>query len=100
MKIRKITSLTAGLAFIVMLVTSIILYVVPQGRVAYWADWKLWGLTKTDWGNIHINLGLLFLIALFLHIYYNWKPSSRHDKQFDSLNYQDKQYICLFTFPI
>lgn len=74
MKIRKITSLTAGLAFIVMLVTSIILYVVPQGRVAYWADWKLWGLTKTDWGNIHINLGLLFLIALFLHIYYNWKP--------------------------
>lgn len=74
MRIRKITSLTAGLAFIVMLVTSIILYIVPQGRVAYWADWKLWGLTKTDWGNIHINFGLLFLIALFLHIYYNWKP--------------------------
>jgi hypothetical protein len=74
MKIRKITSLTSGLAFIVMLVTSIILYIVPQGRVAYWADWKLWGLTKTDWGNIQINLGLLFLISLFLHIYYNWKP--------------------------
>ena len=51
-----------------------ILYIVPQGRVAYWADWKFWGLTKTDWGNIHINLGLLFLIALFIHIYYNWKP--------------------------
>jgi hypothetical protein len=74
MRIRKLTSLTAGLAFIVMVVTSIILYIVPQGRVAYWADWKLWGLTKTDWGNIHINLGLLFLIALCLHIYYNWKP--------------------------
>lgn len=42
--------------------------------MAYWADWRLWGLTKTDWGNIHINLGLLFLIALSLHIYYNWKP--------------------------
>ena len=74
MKIRKITSLTAALAFILMVLTSIILYIVPQGRVAYWADWRLWGLTKTDWGNIHINLGLLFLIALFLHIYYNWKP--------------------------
>jgi hypothetical protein len=56
------------------LLTSIILYIAPQGRVAYWADWHLWGLTKTDWGNIHINLGVLFLIALFLHIYYNWKP--------------------------
>ncbi|MGA9477127.1 MAG: DUF4405 domain-containing protein [Desulfobacterales bacterium] len=74
MRIRKITSLTAALAFILMVLTSIILYIVPQGRVAYWADWRLWGLTKTDWGNIHINLGLLFLIALFLHIYYNWKP--------------------------
>ena len=74
MKIRKITSLTASLAFVMMLITSIILFITPQGRVAYWADWRLFGLTKTDWGNIHINLGLLFLIALLLHIYYNWKP--------------------------
>ena len=74
MKIRRITSLTASVAFLLMLLTSIILYIVPQGRVAYWADWRLWGLSKTDWGNIHINLGLLFLIALSLHIYYNWKP--------------------------
>lgn len=66
--------MTASLAFILMLLTSIILYIVPQGRVAYWADWRLWGLTKTDWSNIHINLGLLFLTALSLHIYYNWKP--------------------------
>lgn len=73
MKIRKITSLTASLSFVLMVLTSVVLYVVPQGRVAYWADWHLWGLTKTEWGNIHINLGLLFLISLFLHIYYNWK---------------------------
>ncbi len=73
MKIRRITSLTASLAFVLMLSTSIILYIVPQGRVANWADWRLWGLSKTDWGNIHINMGLLFLMALFLHIYYNWK---------------------------
>jgi hypothetical protein len=74
MKIRKITSLTAALAFILIIITSIVLYVVPQGRVAYWADWRFLGLTKTEWGNLHINLGLLFLIALVLHIYYNWKP--------------------------
>ncbi len=73
MKIRKITSLTASLSFVLVVLTSVILYIVPQGRVAYWADWHLLGLTKTDWGNIHINLGLLFLISLFLHIYYNWK---------------------------
>ena len=74
MNLRRLTSLTAALSFVLMVLTSVVLYIVPQGRVAYWADWKLWGLTKTDWGNIHINLGLLFLVALFLHVYYNWKP--------------------------
>ena len=74
MKMRKITSLTALLSFSMLAITSIVLYVVPQGRVAYWADWRLLGLSKTDWGNIHINLGLLFLLSIFLHVYYNWKP--------------------------
>jgi len=74
MNIRRITSLTAALSFIIMTLTSIILYIVPQGRIAYWADWHLWGLTKEQWGSIHINTGILFLIALGFHIYYNWKP--------------------------
>lgn len=72
MKFRKITSLTAGLTFLVTVLTSVILYIVPQGRVAYWSDWRLWGLSKEQWGNIHINTGILFLLALILHIYYNW----------------------------
>lgn len=74
MKVRRITSLTALISFCLLVLTSVVLYIVPQGRVAYWADWRLWGLSKTQWGDIHINLGLLFLLAIFLHIYYNWKP--------------------------
>ena len=74
MKLRKITSLTALISFILLMITSVILYIVPQGRVAYWSDWRLWGLSKTEWGNLHINLGVLFLITIFLHIYYNWTP--------------------------
>ncbi len=74
MKIRKITSLTALVSFVVLITTSVILYIVPQGRVAYWADWHLWGMSKTQWENIHINTGILFLMAILLHIYYNWKP--------------------------
>jgi hypothetical protein len=60
------------ISFILLVLTSIILYIVPHGRVAYWADWHLWGLTKTQWGNLHINLGFLFLFAGLLHMYYNW----------------------------
>lgn len=72
MNMRKITSLTALISFVLEMLTSVILYIVPQGRVAYWSDWRLWGLSKSQWGSLHVNLGLLFLIAICLHTYYNW----------------------------
>lgn len=71
---RKLTSLTALTSFVFLILTSVILYIVPAGRVAYWANWKLWGLTKTDWTNFHVTLGVLFLLAIALHIFYNWRP--------------------------
>ncbi len=74
MNMRKITSLTALISFVLLMLTSIILYIVPSGRVAYWAGWRLWSLSKEDWGSVHINLGFLLLIAILLHVYYNWKP--------------------------
>jgi len=70
---RKITSMTLFISFLFLILTSIILYIVPQGRVAYWADWTLWGLSKSEWGNLHINLGFLFLFAGILHMYFNWR---------------------------
>ncbi|QJB55424.1 DUF4405 domain-containing protein [Pseudodesulfovibrio sp. zrk46] len=72
--LRKITSLTSFISFIVTLITSVVLYVVPQGRVAYWADWHLMGLSKEQWGDIHITVGTLFLVMLFIHLWLNWKP--------------------------
>lgn len=74
MNMRKITSLTALLSFLLLMLTSVILYIVPAGRVAYWSGYELWSLTKVDWGHVHINLGVLFFIAILLHIYYNWTP--------------------------
>lgn len=74
MNIRKTTSMTLLLSLLLLLVTSIILYIVPHGRVAYWSDWHLWGLTKTQWGNLHVNLGFFFLLTGLLHIFFNWKP--------------------------
>jgi hypothetical protein len=73
MKMRRIASLTVFLSMFFILLTSAVLYIVPQGRVAYWANWKLWGLSKDQWTAIHINAGILFLIALVVHTCYNWK---------------------------
>ncbi|MEN8007559.1 MAG: DUF4405 domain-containing protein [Candidatus Krumholzibacteriota bacterium] len=80
MSLRRIVSLSLFLSIAMMLTTSIILYIVPQGRVAYWGDWTLWGLSKTQWGNLHINAGFLMLIAGFLHLYYNWRPVTSYMK--------------------
>lgn len=80
MNIRKITSMTMFVSFILLVLTSVILYIVPQGRIAYWADWHLWGLTKVEWGNLHINLGFLFLFAGLLHMFYNWAPIKAYMK--------------------
>jgi len=74
MKMRTIVSMTLFISFILLIVTSIILYIVPHGRVAYWSDWHLWGLSKNQWGDLHINLGFLFLLTGILHIYLNWRP--------------------------
>ena len=80
MNIRKITSMTMLVSFVLLVLTSIILYIVPHGRVAYWADWHLFGMSKTQWANQHINLGFLFLFAGFFHIFYNWRPITAYMK--------------------
>jgi len=89
---RKATSLTAALSFIALIVSSVILYIVPHGRVAYWADWHMWGLTKTQWGDMHINTGVLFCLAAFLHIYYNWKAMMSYMKKSQSFKVFTKDF--------
>ncbi|MBK8794230.1 MAG: DUF4405 domain-containing protein [Holophaga sp.] len=74
MKLRKITSLTALLSFAVLVTSGVVLFLTPQGRVAYWSEWHLWGLTKEAWGSMHILLSLLFLVAGIVHIVLNWRP--------------------------
>lgn len=69
---RRFISLAALTSFFFVALTGIILFFVPQGRVAYWADWRIFGITKEEWTAIHINITILFLILSGFHIYYNW----------------------------
>ena len=63
-----------------MSLTGLVLYVVPEGRIAYWTTWELFGLEKTDWGNIHILSSILFIAAGGFHTYFNWKPLMNYFK--------------------
>ncbi len=72
--------MTLLLSFVLCILTSVILYIAPHGRVAYWSNWHLFGLRKTQWSELHLNLGILLLLAGCLHIYYNWKPITAYLK--------------------
>ncbi|MCG8510736.1 MAG: DUF4405 domain-containing protein [Rhodospirillales bacterium] len=73
LNIRSMTTFLVTAAFLLCAVTGIVLYIVPQGRIANWVDWRLLGLLKDEWAQIHIVFGLLFLIFGIVHLYpYNW----------------------------
>lgn len=71
---RSLTSLSVMAGFLIMSLSGVVAFVNPQGRIAFWTDWSMFGLTKEQWGDIHILSSLLFVVAGVIHIYYNWRP--------------------------
>jgi len=72
--IKKAVSLTLALSFVVMSYTGIMLFLAPKGKIAYWTDWTLLGLSKTQYTDLHITSMFLLLTVGIWHVYYNWKP--------------------------
>jgi len=78
MVIRRVVSLTALVSFVVLSYTGIMLFIGPQGRVAYWTGWKLFGLSKEQYGEVHSMFMLLFLTVGIWHTVLNWKAITRY----------------------
>lgn len=70
---RGFTSVTTALTFIGLAVSGIVLFFMPPGRIANWTGWTFAGLTKQQWGGLHIWFGILFIVIALLHIFFNWK---------------------------
>lgn len=71
---RAFISLSMMLSFVVLILSSVVLYIMPSGRDAYWTNWKFLSLSKDLWGALHTVGGLAFVIFGLLHlIVYNWK---------------------------
>ena len=75
---RSLTAFLVTWALVVLTVTGIVLYVVPQGRIALWPYWSLGGLDKEQWAGIHMMFGGLFIGTGILHRYFNWKPFKKY----------------------
>jgi hypothetical protein len=94
---RGLVSFLTLFGFLIMSLTGLVLYAMPVGRVAYWIHWKMIGLSKDDWGNIHILSSLLFIVAGAFHIGLNWKPLMNYfrDKIRSSLRLRRELLISL-----
>ncbi len=76
--VRSLIAFLVTWAFVVLTVTGVVLYIVPQGRIAYWTHWSLAGLNKEQWAWVHMMFGGIFIVTGALHLYYNWKPFKKY----------------------
>jgi hypothetical protein len=82
---KGFASLLTTFSFIVMSLSGVLLFIVPQGRIAEWTEWHMLGLSKSQWGDIHITTSLMFLASGAYHIVLNWRTllgyfTTRRDK--------------------
>ena len=103
MKYQRFVSLSAGLSFVVLFLSSGVLYFIPDRKVTAWTDWSFLALDKQQWDNLHINLGIFFLVMMIWHIYFNWKPLTNYLKVKKKLKFFTKEFnvalvwVSLFT---
>ena len=75
---RSLTTFLLTFAALLMVVSSVVLFVLPHGRIAFWNDFRIWGLSKEQWEAIHVTGGILLLLSSIVHLYFNWKMLMTH----------------------
>ncbi len=83
---RKFITFTVLFAFIVLLVTSLVLYIIPGGSQA--GPWSFWGFNRSQWIDLHLTSGLLMLLFSLWHLRLNWKSVVKSLKQTREFNFK------------
>ena len=104
MNLRRFTSFVMLFSFVIMSISGIVLFFVPQGKVAYWIDWKFLGLSKAQYSDIHVSFMILFLVFGAIHIYLNWSAIVNYLKDksrkisFKKTEFLLSLFICVVFF--
>jgi len=75
---RGFISLSLTLAFFVLAATGLVLYIIPPGRVAFWINWKLLGMTKGNWSAVHTIFSFAVIALSVIHLTLNWRALVKH----------------------
>jgi hypothetical protein len=57
LNLRGLITLLTALAYSVMAISGVMLYLAPRGRVANWTGRSLLGLGKEPWSDLHMTMG-------------------------------------------
>ncbi len=71
---RAFITMYIAYSFVIMLISGVVLYIAPAGRVAKWTHIYIIGLEKEQWQALHTIFSFLFIIAGGIHLYFNWRP--------------------------
>jgi hypothetical protein len=69
---RGLVSLIMFSSMFISAITGLILYIVPEGRVANWVLWDMLGISKSGWQGIHTFSSFLLLVFSVFHLINNW----------------------------
>jgi len=70
---QAFTSLLLFAIFLLVLVSGVVLYISPRGRVANWTGWSVLGLDKEGWASFHTAMASVFLVVALIHLCLNWR---------------------------
>lgn len=71
---KSFVSFSLAWSFIIILISGIILYIAPPGRVSNWTNWVLLGFTKAGWQAIHTIFSYTFVVLSIFHLFtFNWR---------------------------
>lgn len=71
---KSLVSFSLAWSFIIILVSGIVLYIAPPGRVSNWTNWYLLGFSKSGWQAIHTIFSYTFVVLSIFHLFtFNWK---------------------------
>ena len=62
------------MSFLFTAVSGIVLFLRPEGSLARWTEWAVFGLDKKRWEAVHIVFVVVVLVASLAHVWLNWRP--------------------------
>ncbi|CAG9000857.1 MAG: hypothetical protein CENE_02864 [Candidatus Celerinatantimonas neptuna] len=76
-RLRPYTTVIMMIAFLIVVVTGIILFFAPHGPGGM-RQWIVLGLSKHQFKDIHVYLGTFGVLLVFFHLYLNWKAIKKY----------------------